>query len=36
MPNRYGVGKENEIKISPLGSLSELNVVTKVSTRVPL
>ena len=36
MPNRYCVGKKNEIKISSLGSLSELNVVAKVSTRVAL
>jgi hypothetical protein len=36
MPNRYCVGKKNEIKVGPLGGLSELNVVAKVSTRVAL
>ena len=36
MPNRYCVGKKNEIKISPLRSLGKLNVVAKVSTRVDL
>ena len=36
VPDRYRVGKKNEIEIGPLGSLGELNVVAKVSTRVAL